>query len=305
MKHQGFGSAHAKLILIGEHAVVYGYPGIAMPIMSLQVHASVTVSKQSTIRLSSFQGRLEQLPEPLTFIGALYSRLQILLSLPPLDILVTSSIPESAGMGSSAAIAHALVCAMYDIVEQPLSQDEQLAHTQFSENVVHGSSSGIDALTTMHEHAWYFVKGKPPTNIAIKMHAYIVIAHSNIQGSTKAAVSKVAQLYKQNLAQPHLESIGLLVKLAQEAIEKSDIDDLARLLNQSHFHLQELGVSHPQVDHMVNTARAYGALAAKISGGGLGGCMLALFDHKNKADELQMVLQKQGYQQNWIMDLNQ
>lgn len=304
MKQQGFGSAHGKIILIGEHAVVYGYPGIALPMTNLTIHVSVTPSQDNTISLPTFQGHLDNLPPPLKFISALYVRLQTLLALPPLDIVMTSTIPESAGMGSSAAIAHAVVRAVYDLMDLPLSLEEQLAHTQFSENLVHGASSGIDALTTMHDHPWYFVKGKPPSPIKINVDAFLCIAHSNIQGSTKEAVSKVAQLYKQNIAQSHLESLGLLVKLTQEALEKQDLDDVARLLNQSHFHLQELGVSHPVVDRMVETALAHGALAAKITGGGLGGCMLALFDKKDKAEAFQVDLQKRGYQQSWMVDLN-
>jgi mevalonate kinase len=131
------------------------------------------------------------------------------------------------------------------------------------------------------------------------------VANTGIQGSTKEAVSKVAKLFTQNLAQAHLESIGLMSLLMKEAIEKKELDDMARLMNQSHYHLQELGVSHPRLDEMVNASLSLGALGAKLTGGGLGGSMIALIDNGDLAKKIQMSMMERFTKEVWLMDLSQ
>jgi mevalonate kinase len=206
-------------------------------------------------------------------------------------------------MGSSAAISGAIVEALYDMAEVALDAKLRFDHTQLAEKLVHGSASGIDALTTASTNGWYFIKGKDPEAIVITLPAYLVVAHSGIKGSTKEAVGKVAKLFTQNLAQGHLESIGLMSLLMKEAIEKKEIDDVARLMNQTQFHLQELGVSHPTLDAMVKDAIELGALGAKLTGGGLGGSMIALVDDHQLAQRIINQFQQHHTKEVWLMDL--
>lgn len=303
MKKQGRGQAHAKLILIGEHAVVYGHPGIALPFLPLKVDIHVTASQEDVLTSTLYQGPMASLPTELLFIGFLVDHLRTTLKLGPLEMVITNTIPSSAGMGSSAAISGAIVQALYDIADVPLDAKLRFEHTQLAEKLVHGSASGIDALTTASTNGWYFIKGKDPEPIVITLPAYLVVANSGIKGSTKEAVGQVAKLFTQNLAQGHLESIGLMSLLMKEAIEKKEIEDVARLMNQTQFHLQELGVSHPKIDEMVAAAIQLGALGAKLTGGGLGGSMIALVNDFQTAERIMHQFQQHHTKDVWLMDL--
>jgi mevalonate kinase len=304
MKKNGHGQAHAKIILIGEHAVVYGHPGISLPFLPLKVEVQVTSSQEDYLTSTLYQGPMATLPSELLFISFLVDHLKSELNLGPLEMVITNTIPSSAGMGSSAAISGAIVEAIYDFAELPLDSKLRFEHTQLAEKLVHGSASGIDALTTASTNGWYFIKDKEPEPIKVVLPAFLVVAHTGIKGSTKEAVGKVAKLFTQNLAQGHLESIGLMSLLMKEAIEKKEIDDVARLMNQTQFHLQELGVSHPTIDEMVTEALQLGALGAKLTGGGLGGSLIVLVDNHDIAQRIMHHYHHHHGKEVWLMDLS-
>jgi mevalonate kinase len=90
----------------------------------------------------------------------------------------------------------------------------------------------------------------------------------------------------------------------REAIEKQEIDDVARLMNQTQFHLHDLGVSHPTIDAMINDAIQLGALGAKLTGGGLGGSMIALVNDRQTAERIIHQFQQRYTKEVWLMDLN-
>ena len=303
MKMNGLGVSHAKIILIGEHAVVYGHPGIALPFLPLETRVRVSLTDEDYLSSSLFKGSMTNLPQELLFIKFMVDELRTSMHYGPVMVEIDNRIPNSAGMGSSAAISGALVQALYDLSETPLTPKLRFEKTQLAEKLVHGSASGIDALTTTSENAWYFIKGKEPETLNIKLPGYLVVANTGIKGSTKEAVGKVAKLFTQNLAQGHLESLGLMGILVKEAIEKSNIEEIAKYMNQAHFHLQELGVSHPKLDLMVEEALQLGALGAKLTGGGLGGSMIALVESQSIAKKIIQQFKKNHTQEVWMMDL--
>jgi mevalonate kinase len=303
MKKQGFGVSHAKIILIGEHAVVYGHPGIALPFLPLKTEVQVTLNDEDYLSSSLFKGSMTNMPQELLFIKFMVEELRPSLGYGPIMVEIENHIPNSAGMGSSAAISGALVQALYDLSDTSLTPTLRFEKTQLAEKLVHGSASGIDALTTTNDHAWYFIKGKDPEQLKIKLPGYLVVANTGIKGSTKEAVGKVAKLFTQNLAQGHLESIGLMAILVKEAIEKTSLEEIAKYMNQTHFHLQELGVSHPKLDAMVEEAIQLGALGAKLTGGGLGGSMIALVDSSFIAQKIIQYFKNNHTQEVWMMDL--
>lgn len=304
MKKQGFGVSHAKVILIGEHAVVYGHPGIALPFLPLETKVQVMLNDEDYLSSSLFKGSMANIPQELFFIKFMVDELRPSLGYGPIMVEIENQIPNSAGMGSSAAISGALVQALYDLSETSLTPILRFEKTQLAEKLVHGSASGIDALTTTSDHAWYFIKGKEPEKLTMQLPGYLVVANTGVKGSTKEAVAKVAKLFTQNLAQGHLESLGLMAILVKEAIEKSSLEEIAKYMNQTHFHLQELGVSHPKLDVMVEDALKLGALGAKLTGGGLGGSMIALVDDPQTAERIMHHFKKNHTQEVWLMDLS-
>lgn len=304
MKLQGVGIAHAKIILIGEHAVVYGHPGIALPFQPLKVKVTIEPSDEDMIESRFYHGPLSSIPESLNFILILVDELRTTLHAPTMHVKIDNQIPESAGLGSSAAISNAIVKAVYDWMELDLSDNTLFEKTQIAEKIIHGSPSGIDALVTVSEQAYYFVKGKDPLVLSIQLPGFLVVADSLIVGKTKEAVKTISQLYLKNMAQADLESIGIMGILMKEAIEKKEIDDVARLMNQTHYHLQTLNVSHPVVDMMISIALDNGAIGAKLTGGGLGGCMIALCETEAIAKKMIEKLSPIAKNHVWMMALS-
>ena len=300
MKNIGQGVAHAKVILIGEHAVVYGQPGIALPFLPLKVNAKVEAHVKDQLHASFFSGYMDQLPDDLLFLWAHIQSLREKLKMPSLSLTIDNQIPTSAGLGSSAAIASAITQACFDWMEQALTPSELFEWTQKSEKIVHGNPSGIDALMVQSNQPYWFAKGKQPKAITMNIPGHFLIVDTGILGKTKEAIQKVASLYMKNIAQVHLESIGLMVPLVEEALTHQDEADLGRLMNQTHYHLQELNVSHPEVDSLVNQGISLGALGGKLTGGGLGGSILFYVPKTDDATKLQQFFQEKQLKV-WMM----
>lgn len=260
MKNKGHGTAHAKVILIGEHAVVYGQPGIALPFLPLNVNVTIEAHPKDQLESDFFSGFMEQLPNDLLFLWGHIQALRDHLKMPFVKVTVDNHIPTAAGLGSSAAIASAITQATFDWMDIPLSQAELFDWTQKSEKMVHGNPSGIDALMVQSTKPYWFAKGKQTKGIHMKMPGQFLIVDSGIEGKTKQAIQNVASLYMKNIAQVHLESIGLMVPLIEEALIQQDEADLGRLMNQTQYHLQELNVSHPLIDTYIQEGLQLGAL---------------------------------------------
>jgi len=290
------GEAHGKLILIGEHAVVYHEPAIALPFFPVSVIVRVEASEENSLNSALYQGPLEHTPEHLKHISQLIINLQKEFDLPNLRVYIESSIPVSAGMGSSAAIASALVQAIYAGVDAPLSLSERIFWTQRAERIAHGNPSGIDAYTTSFDSAWWFIKDQALQAFDIQLDAVLIVANSEIQGSTKEAVTRVAQrLSSDPSSMSHIKALGQLTHQARLALDKHEADALGALLTQAHRRLQQLNVSHPQLDAMVETALQAGALGAKMTGGGLGGCIIALAHSQDDAQHIVSALKKHTF----------
>jgi mevalonate kinase len=271
-------SAPAKIILCGEHAVVYGQPAIAVPVTDLRVYARVIPGGQ----------QLQIVSEPKTDEGidsdnglltiATYI-LELLKAVPPkVTIAVRSSIPIASGLGSGAAIATVLTRALAVATQTHLSIHDVNAIVYEVEKIFHGTPSGIDNTVIVYEKPVYFVKDETIQPIIIGGPLHLLIGDTGVRSLTKTAVADVRHLYE---AQPEqiqliLNEIGELVKAAHSAIKAGDSAALGYLMNQNHTLLQSLSVSSPELDHLVQTANDNGALGAKLSGGGRGGNMIAL-----------------------------
>ena len=290
-KKLGVGQAHSKIILIGEHAVVYGYPAISLPLLEVEVTCKV-VPAESPWRLY----------EEDTLSMAVYASLEYLdIKESCIRCEIDSAIPEKRGMGSSAAISIAAIRAVFDYYQADLPHDVLEILVNRAEMIAHMNPSGLDAKTCLSDQPIRFIKNVGFTELEMDLSVYLVIADTGVYGHTREAIQVVQSKGKDAL--PFLHALGELTQQAEDAISQKDAKELGQILSQAHLHLKEIGVSNPEADHLVETALSHGALGSKMSGGGLGGCIIALADNLTHAQELAERLEEKGAVQTWIESL--
>ncbi|MGQ7462718.1 mevalonate kinase [Streptococcus suis] len=304
------GKANGKIILMGEHAVVYGQPAIAMPFSAVEITAQVRAHGQAlSVACDFYEGLVHKMPKiweslkhairfSLYRIGAPTD--------PAIHIEISSTIPAERGMGSSAAVAVAVARALFAYYEKDLADSELWDIVQSSEKIAHGNPSGIDAATTSGKSPVFFIKQQPIQPLELKLHAYLVVADTGVTGNTLEAISDVADLLeKKPEAVKLVEELGNLTRQAKEDLATDQAELLGSRMNQAHALLQKLGVSDPSLDKLVSLAQESGALGAKLTGGGRGGCMIALAKTAQDAQNLAHILSQAGARQTWIQYLGE
>jgi mevalonate kinase len=278
-------TAPGKIILVGEHAVVYGQPAIAVPVWETVARATITDAApgrgcvgiaqdlNKTIRLATAAH-----DEPLALVMRLTFQQLRLPPNPDWDVVVSSQIPIASGLGSGAALSTALVRAIYQHVGQPVTAEQVSTLVYESERLYHGTPSGIDNTVIAHGVPIWFVKGQQPEPFATTAPFTIVIADSGIAAPTKETVGDVRRAWQAEPAryEAYFAAIGELVQQARRAIEGGDLMELGRIFGQNQMILRKLGVSSPPLEQLIDAALAAGAWGAKLSGGGRGGNVIAL-----------------------------
>jgi mevalonate kinase len=288
-------SAPGKVILFGEHAVVYGRPAIAVPVDQVRARAIVTAAPRAAhgvVHLQApnieLESDLRDLPEehPLAVVlRGVFSATGI--SDPPaFNLRVVSTIPVSSGLGSSAAVSVAIIRAVSDFLGRPLSNDQVSALAYEVEILHHGTPSGIDNNVITYARPVYFVRAVGPgaakedvvEKFRVARPFTLLIADTGVPSSTATAVGDVRRAWQVDPAayEALFDAIGDIARSARKAIESGQIDSLGPLMDRNQALLRKIGVSSPELDSLVETARRAGAYGAKLSGGGRGGNMIAL-----------------------------
>lgn len=282
-------TAPGKIILFGEHAVVYGRPAIAIPLSQLRATAVVSPTTQPGIRLIAPDlGQDVLLPDAPSDdpIAAVIRQVQTAVHLPTwpdITITISSQIPIASGLGSGAAITAAVVRALAEFlgVSHLATPEWVSALTYEVEKIHHGTPSGIDNTVVAYEMPVYFVRQQPhnriePFTVARPLH--LLVADTGVRSSTKIAVGDVRRQWQENPAkfEALFDSCGRIAIAARTAIETGDVAALGPLMQENHALLQEMTVSSPELDRLVTAAIEGGALGAKLSGAGRGGNMIAL-----------------------------
>ena len=254
------GTARGKLILCGEHAVVHGQPAIAFA-----VHLTTTVTASPT-------------PGPTRVAGIRDERVQqaaqTVFGPHGAEVSIHSEVPIGRGMGSSAALAVAMVRADAALRDEELTGDDVFARAVSVERIFHGNPSGLDVAISVRQGVIRFHREEDPpfTDLPAPTSWQTVALDSGSQGNTAALVAGVTA--RRPGIDPVLQRIGDLTRRVQDVLD--DADQLGPLLTENHNLLREIGVSTPDLDNLVELALRAGALGAKLAGAGGGGVVLAL-----------------------------
>ena len=282
-----YAKAPAKVILFGEHAVVYGQPAIAMPVTRVNATARILPlidAPQGQIQVQApdiqLDKKLTDLPEDHPLAAAIRLTLTAIapVHLPSLSVQISSTIPVAAGMGSSAATSVAIIHALSNFFGAHLSS-EQISDLAFEvEKLHHGTPSGIDNNVIAHQQPVYFVKDQPIEFLKINNPTHWIIADTGEKTPTRKAVAGVRERYQADPAaySPILSAIGEITRQAREPLASGDLALLGPLLNENQDQLRMLGVSCGSLDALIAAALQAGAFGAKLSGGGLGGNIISL-----------------------------
>ncbi|MDR2412170.1 MAG: mevalonate kinase, partial [Holosporales bacterium] len=263
--------ACGKLILIGEHAVVYGYPALALPLPSLTVEVTIGGPQEKAVDLSQEEG--EKILKAFAQCRALFAQDQPEIRekpLPPLNF--RASLPLGKGLGGSAAISVALVRLCIQLFHKALERHEIVAYAHQLETLFHHTPSGVDVEAILSLGPILFQKGQPVRPLPPCPEGWIVMVATPEHTPTSVMVDRLHQhLEKAPQEHRHLQALGNLVSSAARALETQDLPLLGSYLTQAHHHLQALNVSTPTLDKVTDALCAQGALGAKMTGGGGGG----------------------------------
>ncbi|MEE2756560.1 MAG: mevalonate kinase [Myxococcota bacterium] len=287
----GRGAAPGKVILFGEHAVVYGQPAIAAALGHGLGATVIETGNRPLLQIPRWTGGgLSVSPDAQETAGGMARAFAIAMEAVDLSsaggfsVTIDGELPLGVGLGSSAAFAVSLLRGLADFQRQKLAEPDLLFHAQEIEKLFHGNPSGLDHTVAATGHCLHFLAGKKPTfeTIHLKTTIPLVVAWTPRRGTTADAVYSLRERWA--ASRSHYDSLfsqmGNISLAGRAALEVGDLTQLGQLFQDNHRCLQACGVSDPSNDQMVDIAIAQGALGAKLTGAGQGGAVIALCPHE-------------------------
>ncbi|SVA98578.1 uncharacterized protein METZ01_LOCUS151432 [marine metagenome] len=292
-------TAPGKIILFGEHAVVYGKPAIAIPVSGMRASAwsqpgegKLTINALDINQKFNLNNKNNQFSMLAKTLLARTKQNE-----PNLTINLTSELPQGSGMGSSAATSTAVCRALSNHLGINLEKN-QISELVFdAEKIVHGTPSGIDNTVVAYEAPVYFIKGNKPLTFESGREFYLVIGDTGIEASTKETVGNVRALWTKEprLMDGYFEEIRKVTESGKLAIEKGNIEMVGELMGENHELLNKIGVGHQELDKLIEISMDSGAAGAKLTGGGGGGNMLALAENVEQQKNIYNSITEAGY----------
>lgn len=301
------GTACGKIILFGEHAVVYGRPALAVPLAQLRARASVRARAEKGILIYARDVQRAIAVNDSTVDDALAAITRLTLQkfgvTDDLEISIESEIPVASGFGSGAAISTAIVRALAAHFGKMLAPAEISALVYETEKMYHGTPSGIDNTVIAYEQAIRFQRvgtkpGSVPTPITpfqITRPFTLVVANTGIASPTRITVGDVRRGWEQNAARYEkiFDNIAEIVEQAQGALARGENHLIGSLMTRNQRELEAMGVSSREIEALIDAGLRAGAGGGKLSGGGRGGNVI-FYVEQERAEEVRRAAQSAG-----------
>lgn len=310
------GTAHGKVILFGEHAVVFGVPALAVGIergASADAEPSADSAGPSSLRVREWNVTVndgddtQPLGRALRDVLAATRKSQREAGAEPvgsMTVEASADLPPGGGLGCSAALGVAVARAL-----DPTATPEAIAvRVDAWERVFHGNPSGIDAAVASLGGCVFFQRqaqaadgnaGEPTIErVRVPVAVHLCVGNTGQSSSTKSMVEAVARMRQRRpaIVQRTFDAIHTLVKNARLAIEASDARAIGQLLDLNQMLLSSLFVSTPEIEQMCATARAAGAVGAKLTGAGGGGCVVAMVEDAARGAKVLEAWKSEGFE---------
>ncbi|MBP1910190.1 mevalonate kinase [Methanolobus bombayensis] len=281
-------SAPGKVYLFGEHAVVYGESAICC---AVELRTKVSVEKSDDMIIESVLGRTGLDHEIHPYVSHAIEKMSQLADIQGIRIVIESELPVGSGLGSSAAVTVAIIQALNHLYKCGLSLEDIAKTGHEIERMVQGNASPTDTyVSTMGG-----VVMIPQRKKLDLINCPIVVGNTHKFSSTKELVSNVSKLRSDfpSIIEPILSNIGRMSIVAEELVAKGDYETIGQLMNVNQGLLDAIGVGSSELSTLVYAARNSGAISAKITGAGGGGCMVALA-RENNAEGIAKAIENAG-----------
>jgi mevalonate kinase len=269
---------YGKIILLGEHAVVYGYPALAAALDRGVTIAPVPTPAGGPLRLDlrAWDVRITAGDDhPVArSLAAIADALDA--GRPTLSLIGDAQIPPGAGLGSSAALAVAVARALLTYSKQPIDTATLTRAAGASEALVHGQPSGVDVALAIAGGTGVFRRSTGLARLTGVPPLRVLVGSSGAPRSTAAMIERVALATGGKVDDARLRELGALTDAATQALLAGDLTALGAAMNRAQIVLADLGVSTEQLDDLCDQARAAGAYGAKLTGAGGGGAVIAI-----------------------------
>lgn len=293
------GVACGKVILLGEHAVVYGVPAVAAGIdRGARAEAKPLEKGPSRLLVRGWNLSVRDNEEEHDLARAFRAILDAARDddpkLPAFAVEVEADLPPGGGLGCSAAMGVAIARA----VEPGIGDDALQERAMAWERVFHGNPSGVDAAVAARGGCVFFEKGSPLERVRVRGTLHLCIGSTGMASSTKAMVDAVARLRarRPEVVGKAFEGVRSLVRNARLAIEAGDRSALGKLMDLNQMLLSGLFVSSPEIERMCALAREAGAMGAKLTGAGGGGSVVALVPSAAAGEAVLAAWRADGFQ---------
>lgn len=292
----GVSEAPGKVLLIGEHAVVYGHPAIAIPVRGIRARAEVALTRNGKVQVAA-----PDLNETAEDVASASPRLATLMRLATtvltlfgetaqgIRLTLRSTIPIGRGFGSGSAVAVATVRAICNALGRRLDADQVCELALEAEKEFHGTPSGVDSAVVARDEPIYFARGRPVQTITVGPSTFrFLLADSGIESATVVVVDDVRIARERDKARydSFFWELGSLASVAREVLRTGMPAELGVCMTRAHRTLQQVGVSCRELDLLVRTALKNGALGAKLSGAGRGGAVIILYERPEQEEQL-------------------